>query len=133
MSHITKIQTNRDITSLDTLERACRLLGTVELVPDAKEHRYWAGQLAPCDHKIRVRNNEEAYEIGVVRSGDKWELNADFFIGGKGLEAAVGKNAGKLLQAYAVVDGIEAFQLHGFALTEQTTLANGAVKCVFEI
>ncbi len=45
MSHITKIQTKKDITSLDTLERACRLLGTVELVRDAKEHRYWAGQL----------------------------------------------------------------------------------------
>ena len=47
-----------------------------------QQHKYWAGQLAPCDHKIRVLGNEEAYEIGVVRSGDKWELNADFFVGG---------------------------------------------------
>ncbi|MHB0961104.1 MAG: hypothetical protein ACYC0X_21860 [Pirellulaceae bacterium] len=133
MSHITKIKTRKDITSLDTLERACRLLGTVELVRNAKEHKYWMGQLAPCEHKIRVVNNEEAYEIGVVKDGDKWALNADFFIGGKGLEEAVGPKGGKLLQAYAVVDGIEAFQLNGFALTEQTTLPNGAIKCVFEI
>ncbi|MHB8974283.1 MAG: hypothetical protein ACYC3X_29370 [Pirellulaceae bacterium] len=133
MSHITKINTKKDITSLDKLEQACRLLGTVELVRDAKEHKYWGGKSAPCDHKIRVRNNEDAYEIGVIKDGDKWALNADFFIGGYGLEDAVGKNGGKLLQAYAVVDGIEAFQLNGFALADKTTLPNGSVKCVFEI
>jgi hypothetical protein len=133
MSHITKINTKKDITSLDKLEAACRLLGTVELIRNATLHKYWAGQLAPCNHKIRVRNNEDAYEIGVTKNGDKWELNADFFVGGRGLEAAVGKDGCKLLQSYAVVDGIEAFQLNGFALTQQTTLANGAVQCVFEI
>lgn len=133
MSHITKIEARHDITSLDKLERACRLLGSVELVRDITQHKYWAGQLAPCDHKIRVVGNDAAYEIGVVKDGGKWALNADFFLGGHGLSDAVGHNAGKLQQAYAVVDGIDAFQLHGFALTEQTQLPDGSVRCVFEI
>lgn len=133
MSHITKIKTKKDITSLDRLEAACRRLGTVELVRDATKHRFYAGNLAPCEHKIRVLNNDEAYEIGVVKDGNKWALNADFFLGGKGLREAVGSNASRLLQSYAVLEAVEIFQLNGFALAEQTTLPDGTIKCVFEI
>ncbi len=75
MSHITKIQTKKDITSLDTLELACRLLGTVELVRDAKEHRYWAGQL---EHGATPRAVQEIVghstlnlTMGVYRAGDR--------------------------------------------------------------
>ena len=133
MSHVTTIKTKQVIKSLETLEAACRMLGTVELVRDAKQHKYWRGALAPCDHKIRVKNNEDAYEIGVVRKGNEFELNADFFIGGCGLVDAVGQDASRLLQAHAVVQGIEAFQISGFALSERTQLPGGAIKCVFEI
>ena len=133
MSHITKIHTTTRITSLDKLAVACRLLGTVEFVRDAKQHKYWGGNLAPCNHKIRVIGNQQAYEIGVVQEGDHFALNADFFLGGYGLEDAVGKDAQRLTQAYNVVQACEAFQLNGFAFTEQTTLESGAVKCVFEI
>lgn len=133
MSHVTTIKTEVKIKSLDLLEAACKLLGTVELVRDAKQHRYWGGKLDQCDHKIRVIGNNEAYEIGVVKQGDEFKLNADFFCGGRGLEGAVGGNAAKLLMTYSVAQSTQALQMQGFALTERRTLPNGSMQVVFEL
>jgi len=133
MSHIIKIKSNTTIKSLRLLDLACRMLGTVHFVRGATQHKYFAGKLADCNHKISVIGNEQAYEIGVVKVGDQFVLNADFFVGGYGLQDAVGKDAQKLLQAYKVLEAAEAMQMGGFALTEQTTAPNGDIKCVFEI
>jgi hypothetical protein len=92
--------------------------------------------MAPCEHKIRVLKNDASHEIGIVKEGNQWALQADFWLhndAGQSLVEAVGAQGGKLLQAYAVLEGVEAFQLNGFALAAQTTLPNGSVQCIFEI
>lgn len=53
--------------------------------------------MGKCDHAIRIPG--AAYEIGVVKKGDKWKLVWDFW-GSGGLPQKLGKNAEVLKQAY---------------------------------
>jgi hypothetical protein len=88
MSHITKI--NLLIKDLDALASACDKLG-LELVRDQKTFK--AYRTGRCEHAIRVKGNERAYEIGIAKSADGkgFELKWDADIGdGGGLYEKVG-------------------------------------------
>jgi hypothetical protein len=114
MSHVVEI--DLAIKDLPALAEACKCLG-LELVMD--QHTYkWFGRsvgdypiptgysvkdLGKCDHAIRIPDNKNAYEMGVVKArGGKegYALIWDFFAGGHGLQEKVGKDACKLTQAY---------------------------------
>lgn len=99
MSHVVKLAVM--VRDLDALAAAATALGC-ELVTGQKTHRYYANAQGKCEHAIRVVGNESAYEIGVVRGTDgNWELQADFWQGGRGLAEKVGTGAVKLRQEYA--------------------------------
>lgn len=99
MSHIAKVQII--VKDLEALAAAATALGC-ELVTGQKTHRYYANAQGKCEHAIRVTGSKEAYEIGVVRGADgNWELQADFYQGGRGLAEKVGADAVKLRQEYA--------------------------------
>jgi hypothetical protein len=110
MSHVVKLAIQ--VKDLDALGAAAEQLGC-ELVRDAKTHLYYSGKRAKCSHAIRVKNNAQAYEIGLVPGENgTWELQADFYNGGRGLATAVGHNAVKLKQEYAVQVAIRHAQRH---------------------
>ncbi len=110
MSHVVKLAIQ--VKDLDALGAAAEQLGC-ELVRDAKTHLFYAGMRAACSHSIRVKGKTGAYEIGLVPGENGvWELQADFYQGGKGLAAAVGENAAKLKQEYAVQVAIRNAQRH---------------------
>ena len=94
MSHISKIEI--DIKDLSTLSRACQALGLT--FTKANQFRYYNGY-APCDNVIRIPTAQ--YEIGVVRVEGGYALQWDDWHSG-GLTQALGADAGRLKQAYAV-------------------------------
>jgi hypothetical protein len=89
MSHITKI--DLVIKDLDALSKACSKLG-LELVRGQKTFKaYTTGR---CEHAICVKDMPGAYQIGLVKGKEGYELKWDADIGdGGGLYAKVGYEA----------------------------------------
>lgn len=125
MSHITEIKVN--IQNLEALKKACDAIG-LQFVENKTQHKYFAGSMAKCDHVIRLKDNPNAYEIGVIKNSDgTYKLNWDVFSGGKGMVDAVGgKNAEKLLQHYSVEQAAMALARKGFRVNRKT-LQNGSI------
>lgn len=104
MSHITTI--DLQVKDLDALAKACGRLG-LELVLGQKTFKWYGrfvGDTTPnlspeeikafgkCDHAIRVKDNANAYEIGVVKRADGkgYALQWDSWQGGFGMHAKAG-------------------------------------------
>ena len=143
MSHVATIEV--DILDLDALAVAGKKIG-MELRRGQRTYRWWghsvgdyplpkgftAAELGKCDHALSILGNNQAYEIGVVRRKDGkpgWALLWDFYAGGKGLEAVVGKDASKLRQRYAAEVAIKNARRQGFRVTEQMG-QDGKIKLV---
>ena len=114
MSHISRIEI--EIRDLSVLKEACNRLG-IEFNPEQKSFR-WYGGAKECEGSIRVP--EANYEIGLVKEGNRYSLLWDSFATG-GLEARLGKGAGKLKQAYAVARVHLEAKLRGYRLRESKT------------
>jgi len=112
VSHVSKIEL--EIKSLSDLKSACKELG-LTFMENRRTYKWygrWVGDhplpegfkaedLGKCDHAISVPGC--IYEIGVIKTTQgKYQLLWDFWQAG-GLEKTLGKNAGKLKQAYAKV------------------------------
>jgi hypothetical protein len=110
LSHIAKIAL--EIQSLEDLKSACKMLGFI--FQENKQSYQWYGrwvgdsplpegitqeELGKCDHAIKIP--ECAYEIGVVKRGQKYILLWDSWHAG-GLEQKIGKDAGILKQFYTI-------------------------------
>ena len=143
MSHVCEIQV--EIKDLDALAAAAEKLG-LELRRGQRTYRWWgksvgdyplpagftADELGKCEHALSVRNNPNAYEVGVVKRKDGkpgYVLLWDFYAGGQGLEDAVGKDASKLRQRYAAEVAIKNARRQGFRVTEQVG-QDGKIKLV---
>ena len=127
MSHISRIEL--EITDLETLRQACERLG-LEFIENQTTYKWygtWVGDtpmpegmtasdLGKCDHAIRVPGAQ--YEIGIVKRDRKYTLLWDFWHQG-GLEQKLGKNAGRLKQAYAVERVRKEAKLKGHRICEQ--------------
>ena len=94
MSHISRIEL--EVNDLGVLGQACKGLG-LELVRNKKTFK-WYGQDSQCDHAIRVP--DASYEIGVVKNGNGYQLQCDFY--DRELGKVIGVNGGLLKQAYAL-------------------------------
>lgn len=129
MSHIATVEVS--FTNLDDLNTACKRVG-LELLRDIKEFRFYGGAMAPCDHVVRIPPsvNDKAYEIG-LRKNDKgsYDLACDFWGGGKGILAVVGKDCNNLKQAYAIAAAARTARANGFRVQEKQ-LANGSYQLV---
>jgi len=97
MSHISKIEL--EVNDLSSLRVACMRLG-IEFRQDQGTFEWYGGR-RECHHVIKV--HEAAYEIGVFRNEEKgsYHLLWDSYHAG-GLEQILGKNAGRLKQAYGI-------------------------------
>jgi len=95
MSHISKIEL--EVKDLATLKTACNRLG-LKILEGKRTFKWYGQEEGKCDHTITVP--EATYEIGVVRTGNLFELKCDFYDAAIG--KAIGQNGGLLRQAYAV-------------------------------
>ena len=110
MSHISKIEI--EIRDLEALKQACNRLGFHFM--ENQKHYLWYGKIVgnnplpegfteedfgKCTHAIHVPT--AAFEIGVVKKDNAYQLMWDSWIGG-GLQKAIGKDAGILKQTYAL-------------------------------
>lgn len=127
MSHIitAKIENFLD---LDTLEAAAEDVG-MELVRD--EHSFRSYQRnAICDHKLRVKGNPDAYELGIMKAQNGkpgFQALYDFWGGsGQALENCVGPNCEKLADAYNTRHSIAYWQQRGARVTK-TVEADGEI------
>ena len=145
MSHITTVDV--EIINLDALKRAAERCGLE--FREGKETFKWYGRhvgdeplpegfsvedMGKCEHAIGVRDNAQAYEIGVARSrtGSGWTLLFDFWEGGFGLEERTGKECETLLQMYALEVAREEAQscvLEGWQM-EEVQQPNGDIQLV---
>lgn len=116
MSHVAAVAL--EITDLDSLEDACKMMG-LELVRGQQTYKWYGthvgdypipdgftkADMGRCEHAIRIPGNSQAYEIGVVknRNGQPgYTLLWDFWGGGFGMQAKVGKEGGLLKQSYSI-------------------------------
>lgn len=146
MSHVTDVAV--EITDLDCLKRACAKLGLE--FRQGKQTYKWYGRhvgdygipkgfteadLGKCQHAIGIPGNSQAYEIGVVERRDGkpgYTLHFDFWSGGYGIEAVVGKDCNKLVNHYASeVAQMEAMML-GYTVLGETVKADGTIELVIQ-
>jgi hypothetical protein len=135
------------IQDLHALSRACARLG-LEFIRDQHQYRWYGNrgqneavpegftreELGTCEHVIRVPNNAQAYEIGVVTRRDGlpgYMLLWDSYNGGFGLTNYVGEGAQKLLQAYSLEVTLDQFAQVNHHLIDQQTAENGALILTF--
>ncbi len=102
MSHLTKIEI--EINDIKALKKACQRLG-LEFRETQKTFRWYGREPAPCDHTISIPSdgsydNENAYEIGVIKNGKNFDLQCDFW--NRTLKSKIGENGGLFKQAYAL-------------------------------
>ena len=144
MSHVASIEL--EIKDLDALDEACETLG-LELVRGQKTYKWWghsvgdyplptgfkASDLGKSEHAIRIPGDKNAYEIGVVPRRDGkpgYTLLWDFYAGGYGMEAKVGKDACKLKQAYSAAVATRHYRKLGYRVSvEKKEGERLVVKC----
>src|SRR5690349_5684210 len=132
MSHVATVEVH--IQDLVALKAAAAALG-LEFVEGQTTFK-WYGQhvgdyplpkgfrvrdMGRCEHTIRLPNDPNAYEVGVVRRRDGnpgYLLMYDFWQGGFGLEAAIGHQATKLKQRYAAEVAAKQARKQGFRVSQ---------------
>lgn len=116
MSHI--VAMSLKIQSIASLSDACQMIG-LELVKGQLTYKWWgrsvgdypipqgmkASELGKCLHAIRIPDNKNAYEIGVVQNKQDggFSLVYDFYgAAGQAMQSKVGQTGGLLKQAYSI-------------------------------
>ena len=72
------------------------------------------------------------YEVGVVRNpnGPGFVLLFDFWGGGYGLEKVVGKDLGKLRQAYSAAYNIKRLRQRGYTIVREQVGAKQVIRAI---
>lgn len=143
MSHTVEIK-DLLIRDLAALGRAAVRLG-LELVMDQTSYR-WFGtvvgdhplptgfsnqDMGKCEHAIRIPDNPEAYEIGIVTRRDGlpgYALHWDFWNGGYGLTDRIGQDGELLRQAYALEVTLGHLTAMNHCVLNQTQLEDGSIE-----
>ena len=128
MSHIAEVELElKDMAALAKAADACGM----ELVRDAKQFRYYAGQNAPCIHKLRLKDaGANDFEIG-LRYTDGTQTTVSPFIdtyghAGQKLVKATGEGMVKLKQRYAAEVASADLRRKGYSV--KVTEADGRLR-----
>jgi hypothetical protein len=144
MSHVTTIKAQ--ILDLEVLKAACHDLG-LEFREGQQTYRWYGthvgdyplpegftkNDLGKCLHAIGIPGNKNAYEIGVVvrRDGQPgYTLMWDFWAGGHGLQAVVGNDCKKLVQAYATNKAIKSLKKKGYAVKRVVSKKTNKIRLI---
>lgn len=138
MSHVTLIELS--VEDLEALAEGGINLG-MELLE--KRNFKWYGNyvgdhplppgfteqdMGKCDYVLRIKNNAEAYEVGVVRRKDGkpgYVLLWDFWCEGFGLQSTIGENGSKLRQEYSIAVASKAMRRQGFRISREVNEETG--------
>ena len=122
MSHFTRMKTK--LVDGDLLAAALEELDW-PYERGAVNVRGWLGQKQQAE--FRIPSKASGYDVGFVRSGDSYDLVADWW-GVRGIE----QNAflGDVSRAYAIVATHESFKAQGFVVAEEHAEKDGAVRIV---
>jgi hypothetical protein len=138
VSHVTAIELS--INDLDALAKSGKQLG-MELLQ--KDNFKWYGvhvgdfplptgftkaDMGKCEYVLRIKGNSKAYEVGVVKRRDGkpgYTLLWDFWMGGHGLEDAIGKDGSKLKQEYALQTATKELLRKGFKIERKVNAKTG--------
>lgn len=94
MSHLSKIEIQ--INDLQALKQACQVMG-LQFKENQRTFKWYNGT-SPCTHVIKVPG--ALYEIGVIKNGELYELQCDFWSTG-GLNV-LGQNGNLLKKHYSL-------------------------------
>lgn len=142
MSHVTTLELAVD--DLNALEEACQLLG-LELMRGQKTYKWYGTWMqdydtadaafrngikpedyGKCEHALRVKGNNESYEVGIVRRADgTLGIIYDLWAGGRGLEAAIGRGATKLREEYSLAVAMAKTRRKGFRVQRRINQETG--------
>lgn len=97
MSHIQTIEI--EITNLVALKNACKRLGLIWKA-NQKTFKWYGTKPEKCDHVIVIP--EAAYEIGVLKNGDRagYTMQVDYY--DRRVVQKIGQLGGLMKQAYAL-------------------------------
>jgi hypothetical protein len=143
MSHTVEI-TNLLIRDLDALKRAGERLG-LEFVSNQTTYRWYGRSVGDhplptgftkeemgfCEHALRIPNNDQAYEIGIVTRRDGqpgYALHWDFWNGGYGLTEKIGQEGERLRQAYALEVTLGQLAAMNHCLLSHTQNEDGSIE-----
>lgn len=116
MSHLVTLRTQ--ISNLDCLNTACDKLG-LDLKLGQKSFKSYGSSRPRCEHAISLRNPQATdYEIGVVKDGEIYTFQFDFYNQHDRLEKQVGPNCDLLTQRYAVEVATHEAMSKGFEVFE---------------
>jgi hypothetical protein len=141
MSHIATVDLH--ITDLAALKAACETLG-LEFHEGQQTFRWYgrivgdyplpegftASEMGTCEHAIGLKDNAQAYQLGVVGRRDGkpgYLLMYDNWRGGFGLEDVIGKAAGKLKQQYAAQVAASQARKQGYRVS-QSLQTDGSLR-----
>lgn len=137
MSHV--VDGEIIVKDIPSLTKAARDIG-MELIP-ASTYK-WFGrhmgdyklpegftkeELGRCEYVIRIPDNKEAYEVGVVRKNGQYRLLWDFWNKGYGLMDKIGQDGEILMQAYGVRVAKKELMIAGFDIGSTEVLSDGEV------
>jgi hypothetical protein len=141
VSHVVSLQLQ--INDLDCLKAACDAVGLVyhEGVTSYRWYGWSVGDypipegysvydLGKCVHKISVKGAPDcAYEAGVVasKSGKGYSILYDFYGNGCYMLDKVGKDGGKLRQAYALEVAKKTAKKQGYRIIGQSVQSDGSI------
>jgi len=114
MSHISKIEL--EVTDLGTLRQACNRLG-LKMIEEKKTFKWYGEEDGISDHTIQVPG--ATYEIGVIKAGNSFELQCDYWDSAIG--KAIGQSGGLLKQAYAIERTKTEARRKGYSIIEKKT------------
>jgi hypothetical protein len=114
MSHISKIELV--VNDIRSLKAACIRLG-LSFAKNQTSFKWWGRKNGICNHAIKIPGT--AYEIGVHKQADRYDLLVDYY--DPAVEAAIGSNAGKLKQAYAIERTRTEARRKGYTVVEKQT------------
>jgi hypothetical protein len=141
MSKVAALQFH--ILDLNVLAGACSRLG-LELVHGQQQYKWFGNrgqqeavpegftreELGTCEHAIRIPNNPNAYEIGIVTRRDGqpgYTLLWDSWQGGYGLTDAIGKDGSRLFQQYSLGITLQQLATDNLCVLEQSADAQGNI------
>jgi len=125
MSHFVSIQSQ--IKDIEALARACAELN-LKLVANTTARGY-GNQTLKADYVIRI--SASPYDIAVQKQTDgSYSLTTDWYYGY--VEKQVGKNYGRLLQAYGVSKTILEAKRKGYCV-QRTAGKNGSIRLTVNV
>jgi hypothetical protein len=133
MSHISDIALRilaADM-QLEAMKEAVGNIEGLEFRENQKTYKVYYNR-AHCDHAIGVKGDSDAFEIGLVKEGDEYQLKSDFFGQRRLLQLVGGAQCDRLKREYAAALALKKAKAKlapkGFVAQARQDLEGGRIR-----